>query len=127
MTFLQISSTAMTARPLSSCPVTTRLIFSAIPRLPKCDPRCCPRCVVVTCCNPLPTPSHRVTFVLYTIKLRLSKCARGRTAMKRSSDQILTPHVGSLPRPADLLDVVQAKEQGKPVDAQAHATRLRAA
>jgi 5-methyltetrahydropteroyltriglutamate--homocysteine methyltransferase len=68
-----------------------------------------------------------VTFVLYTIKLRLSKCARGRTAMKRSSDRILTTHVGSLPRPADLLDVVQAKEQGKPVDGQAHATRLRAA
>ena len=36
--------------------------------------------------------------------------------MKRSSDRILTTHVGSLPRPADLLDVVQAKEQGKPVD-----------
>jgi 5-methyltetrahydropteroyltriglutamate--homocysteine methyltransferase len=47
--------------------------------------------------------------------------------MKRSSDRILTTHVGSLPRPADLLDVVQAQEQGKPVDAQAHATRLRAA
>ena len=48
-------------------------------------------------------------------------------AMKRSSDRILTTHVGSLPRPADLLDVVQAKEQGKPVDEKAHAARLRAA
>ena len=47
--------------------------------------------------------------------------------MKRSSERILTTHVGSLPRPADLLDVVQAKEQGKAVDAKAHATRLRAA
>jgi 5-methyltetrahydropteroyltriglutamate--homocysteine methyltransferase len=47
--------------------------------------------------------------------------------MKRSSERILTTHVGSLPRPADLLDVVQAKEQGKPVDAKAHAARLRAA
>jgi 5-methyltetrahydropteroyltriglutamate--homocysteine methyltransferase len=47
--------------------------------------------------------------------------------MKRSSDRILTTHVGSLPRPADLLAVVQAKEQGKPVDDKAHAARLRAA
>ena len=47
--------------------------------------------------------------------------------MKRSSDRILTTHVGSLPRPADLLAVVQAKEQGTPVDDKAHAARLRAA
>jgi 5-methyltetrahydropteroyltriglutamate--homocysteine methyltransferase len=47
--------------------------------------------------------------------------------MKRSTDRILTTHVGSLPRPAELLAVVQAKEQGKPVDEKAHATRLSAA
>jgi 5-methyltetrahydropteroyltriglutamate--homocysteine methyltransferase len=47
--------------------------------------------------------------------------------LKRSSDRILTTHVGSLPRPPDLLDVVQAKEQGKPVDERAHAARLRTA
>ena len=47
--------------------------------------------------------------------------------MKRSTDRILTTHVGSLPRPADLLDVVRVKEEGKPVDAKAHAARLRAA
>ena len=47
--------------------------------------------------------------------------------MKRSTDRILTTHVGSLPRPADLLDVVQAKEQGKRVDEKAHAARLRGA
>src|SRR5262245_66610964 len=47
--------------------------------------------------------------------------------MKRSTERILTTHVGSLPRPADLLDVVQAKEQGKRVDEKAHATRLRGA
>src|ERR671934_1984732 len=47
--------------------------------------------------------------------------------MQRSSERILTTHVGSLPRPADLLDIVQAKEEGKPVDAKAHAARLRAA
>jgi 5-methyltetrahydropteroyltriglutamate--homocysteine methyltransferase len=47
--------------------------------------------------------------------------------MKRSTDRILTTHVGSLPRPADLLDVVQAREEGKAVDAKAHTARLRAA
>jgi 5-methyltetrahydropteroyltriglutamate--homocysteine methyltransferase len=47
--------------------------------------------------------------------------------MKRSSERILTTHVGSLPRPRDLLDMVQAKEQGKPIDEKAHATKLRAA
>src|SRR5260370_7832671 len=47
--------------------------------------------------------------------------------MKRSTDRVLTTHVGSLPRPADLLDVVRAKEEGKPIDEKAHAARLRAA
>src|SRR5262245_29446388 len=47
--------------------------------------------------------------------------------MKRSIDRILTTHVGSLPRPADLLGVVQAKEAGKPIDEKAHAARLRQA
>src|SRR5205823_11504251 len=47
--------------------------------------------------------------------------------MKRSTERILTTPVGSLPRPADLLDVVQAREQGKRVDEKAHAARLRAA
>src|SRR5262249_5203416 len=47
--------------------------------------------------------------------------------MQRSTDRILTTHVGSLPRPPDLLDVVLAKDQGKPVDEKAHAARLRSA
>src|SRR5262245_24612526 len=47
--------------------------------------------------------------------------------MKRSTGRILTTHVGSLPRPADLLEVVQAREEGKAIDAKAHAARLRAA
>jgi len=46
--------------------------------------------------------------------------------MQRSIDRILTTHVGSLPRPPDLLDMVQAKEQRKPVDEKAHAAKLRA-
>ncbi|CAN0207953.1 unnamed protein product [Phaeothamnion confervicola] len=44
--------------------------------------------------------------------------------MNRSTDRILTTHAGSLPRPADLLDMLQAKEQGKPVDEAARAARL---
>jgi 5-methyltetrahydropteroyltriglutamate--homocysteine methyltransferase len=47
--------------------------------------------------------------------------------MKRSTDRILTTHVGSLPRPADLLDVVQAQEQGKGFDEKAYPARLRGA
>ncbi len=47
--------------------------------------------------------------------------------MKRSTDRILTTHVGSLPRPPDLLDVVQAKEQGKGFDEKAYPARLRGA
>jgi 5-methyltetrahydropteroyltriglutamate--homocysteine methyltransferase len=47
--------------------------------------------------------------------------------MKRSTERILTTHVGSLPRPADLLDLVEAKQQGKPIEERAHAARLRAA
>ena len=46
--------------------------------------------------------------------------------MKRSGERILTTHVGSLPRPPGLLDMVQAKEQRKPVDEKAHAAKLRA-
>jgi len=37
--------------------------------------------------------------------------------MKRSVDRILTTHTGSLPRPGPLVDIMFAKEEGKPVDA----------
>ena len=33
--------------------------------------------------------------------------------MKRSTDRILTTHTGSLPRPKDLLGVLQAREEGR--------------
>ena len=36
--------------------------------------------------------------------------------MKRSTKRILTTHVGSLPRPADLLEMNDAKVSGRPVD-----------
>jgi 5-methyltetrahydropteroyltriglutamate--homocysteine methyltransferase len=39
--------------------------------------------------------------------------------MKLSTERILTTHVGSLPRPRSLLDLILAKEEGRPLDAAA--------
>src|SRR4029079_12458367 len=47
--------------------------------------------------------------------------------MKRSTERILTTHVGSLPRPPDLLDMMAAKEQGRGFDQGAYDRRLRGA
>jgi 5-methyltetrahydropteroyltriglutamate--homocysteine methyltransferase len=47
--------------------------------------------------------------------------------MKRSTQRILTTHVGSLPRPPDLLQMIQAKERGEPLDAGAFARRVASA
>ncbi len=44
--------------------------------------------------------------------------------MQHSTRRILTTHAGSLPRPADLLEMLAAKEQGQPVDDAARAARL---
>ena len=43
--------------------------------------------------------------------------------MKRSTDRILTTHVGSLSRPDDLVTVLTAKDRGQPYDRAAY-TRL---
>ncbi len=47
--------------------------------------------------------------------------------MKRSVDRILTTHTGSLPRPADLVRMMFAREEGVPVDGAALAARIRSA
>ncbi|MGH7933182.1 MAG: methionine synthase [Candidatus Binataceae bacterium] len=47
--------------------------------------------------------------------------------MKRGNNRILTTHVGSLARPAELLDVMSAIDQGESYDQEAYATRLRSA
>jgi 5-methyltetrahydropteroyltriglutamate--homocysteine methyltransferase len=47
--------------------------------------------------------------------------------MKRSVDRILTTHTGSLPRPADLVRMMFAREEGVPVDGPALAARIRSA
>ena len=44
--------------------------------------------------------------------------------MKRSSDRILTTHAGSLPRPSDLLGMIQAKSSGRPYDLDGYTTRV---
>jgi len=47
--------------------------------------------------------------------------------MKRSIDRFLCTHTGSLPRPADLIDMMFAKESGIPVEPKALAARIRSA
>jgi 5-methyltetrahydropteroyltriglutamate--homocysteine methyltransferase len=47
--------------------------------------------------------------------------------MKRSTDRILTTHVGSLPRPEDLRQTIMAKMQGQPVDPAAFSDRVKSA
>ena len=47
--------------------------------------------------------------------------------MKRSTKRILTTHVGSLPRPADLLEMNNAKVSGRPVDQAAWTARVKTA
>jgi 5-methyltetrahydropteroyltriglutamate--homocysteine methyltransferase len=47
--------------------------------------------------------------------------------MKRSTERILTTFVGSLARPAELIDLMRAKETGQPYDREALARRVRSA
>jgi 5-methyltetrahydropteroyltriglutamate--homocysteine methyltransferase len=47
--------------------------------------------------------------------------------MKRSTDRILTTHVGSLPRPDDLRAMILRKQRGEAVDEAAFAARVRSA
>ena len=47
--------------------------------------------------------------------------------MKLSTDRILTTHVGSLPRPDDLFELMLDKMDGKPIDEKAYAERVRKA
>jgi 5-methyltetrahydropteroyltriglutamate--homocysteine methyltransferase len=44
--------------------------------------------------------------------------------MQHSEKRILTTHAGSLPRPPDLLDMLAAKEEGRPFDEAARQARL---
>jgi 5-methyltetrahydropteroyltriglutamate--homocysteine methyltransferase len=48
----------------------------------------------------------------------------GEGSMKLSTDRILTTHVGSLPRPPDLLAMLEARETGQSFDERVFETRL---
>src|SRR5262249_53325924 len=45
-------------------------------------------------------------------------------AMKRDANRIPVSHVGSLPRPADLLDMMKVRLAGQPVDEAAYQARV---
>ena len=47
--------------------------------------------------------------------------------MKRSTDRILTTHVGSLPRPDDLRAMILKKQRGEAIDEAAFAARVKSA
>ncbi|MGQ0573039.1 MAG: cobalamin-independent methionine synthase II family protein [Pseudonocardia sp.] len=47
--------------------------------------------------------------------------------MQRSTDRVLTTHVGSLARPHDLLEMMREREHGRPYDAAALAARVTSA
>ena len=47
--------------------------------------------------------------------------------MRISTERILTTHVGSLPRPQDVVDYLFAEDRGEPVDQQKFDTTLRRA
>src|ERR1700722_34417 len=47
--------------------------------------------------------------------------------MKLSTERILTTHVGSLPRPDDLFELMLARMDGNAVDEKAYAERVRSA
>src|SRR5262245_61316236 len=50
-----------------------------------------------------------------------------KTCMKNSSDRILTTHTGSLPRPADLVSILNDKELGAGYDRSAYQNRIQRA
>jgi len=47
--------------------------------------------------------------------------------VQRSTDKVLTTHTGSLPRPADLIEMIRAREAGEPSDDAAFQARVRSA
>ena len=47
--------------------------------------------------------------------------------LQQNTDRIQTTHIGSLPRPHALLDMLKAKYSGQPYDQTAYATTLAAA
>src|SRR5207302_10522329 len=63
----------------------------------------------------------------YIMASRCKPKETGEDHMKRSMDRILTTHVGSLPRPDDLRDLIQNKARGEAVDEAVFAARVKSA
>src|SRR5947199_2333622 len=59
--------------------------------------------------------------------LGISVSFHGGGAMKTSTNRVLTTHVGSIPRPASVRELLRARLQGQPVDAEELARRVRSA
>ena len=59
--------------------------------------------------------------------LTLRARSNGGSVMKLSTDRILTTHVGSLPRPQSLVDLLLRKDRGEPYDAAEFARQVRQA
>jgi 5-methyltetrahydropteroyltriglutamate--homocysteine methyltransferase len=52
---------------------------------------------------------------------------KGGETMQRSTDRILTTHVGSMPRPRDIQEMMWARQHNRPVDQQAFVVCVRSA
>src|SRR5262249_49509801 len=59
--------------------------------------------------------------------MRVGEIDRNEYAMKFSVDRILTTHTGSLPRPSDLVALLNSKELGERYDREAFSCRIRRA
>src|SRR4051812_5329467 len=77
----------------------------------------------------LPAGDHRSVAASMAVATRrpTMECKKRRWAMKRSTERILTTFVGSLARPADLLEMMKAKESGQIYDYEAFPARVRRA
>lgn len=63
----------------------------------------------------------------YIRSYELDRANRRKAHQPMNTDRILTTHVGSLPRPQDLIELLFAREQGLPYDETAMNQRIRAA
>src|SRR5688572_6029693 len=72
-----------------------------------------------------PTPATHTSGTYASEQGRAGKGGVKEAAMKRSTDRILTTHVGSLARPPELMEILKDKHTGKPYDEAAYRTLLR--
>ena len=61
------------------------------------------------------------------VKHGAQRTGKRSVSVKRSTDRILTSHVGSLPRPAVLLEMNDARASGRPIDRSVWSTQVKTA